>query len=199
MNTEPEPNPHVALNNAREQARQEMLIKRPTGTEALAWILYADSLERLRILMAKKNKERRSSGKLAKVAAVMLAALSFLPLARADTYSTHATPAPEATPPNYDRLPNDCAIVAARAVAQLSKSSAWSRVLWLRFIDFKNYSLHGHALVVWQMFPSGTTYVYDSSGTFELQTKSRTVGDIVFELNSKMNSRFYIYEAHYAE
>jgi hypothetical protein len=216
MNTEPEPNPHVALNNAREEGHQGYtglppgVIARPTGTEALAWQLYADMLEKYRRLSESK---RKSGAGLAKVITTLLVAgtLVFTSVAcrnggfsypyYAGIPEVHATPlpAPQPTPSAHVELPNACAIVAAQALYRVKDCSVWSRVVWLRFVDFKDTTVHGHALVVWQAFEKGTMYAYDSSGTFELQTKSHTIGDIVFELNSKMNSRFYIYEAHYAE
>jgi hypothetical protein len=95
-------------------------------------------------------------------------------------------------------LGNDCAIVATEANARLATSAIWSQIIFIRFLDFKNLSIAGHALTVWQIHDGGVILIYDENGAVELETHSRVANDIAAALN-KRNPRQPIFAAHFVQ
>ena len=97
-------------------------------------------------------------------------------------------------------LPNDCAVIATEANARVEHNAAWSRVVFLHFVDLQAHELHGHAVTVWQIHEKSHVLLYDASGTIELQTSSRNLSDIVAALNKELRQGgVVVLEAHFID
>ena len=86
-------------------------------------------------------------------------------------------------------LPNRCAIVATEAAARLAKTGAWTRILFIHFIEPGTGELLGHAVVVWQPPTSTQNCVYDEAGTHDLNTSIREPGPIAAQLSKRLRKR----------
>jgi hypothetical protein len=72
---------------------------------------------------------------------------------------------------------NDCMIVASEYYSRLEKMP-WRNIL---NVTFKDQQL-GHAFAAWKITPNGTVWLADGSGSFELQTTSTSIEDVLTEL-----------------
>lgn len=81
--------------------------------------------------------------------------------------------------PREHRQPEDCLIVAATAYKRLQSARIWSEVVSMTAVDWQDGNkAKGHAMVVFQIADGANICVYDSSGGYPINTKSRKINDI---------------------
>jgi hypothetical protein len=87
-----------------------------------------------------------------------------------------AVPAP--TAPDQ----NDCLPFAIEALARLKKSSHWAEIAGFTWIE-DGKTIGGHAVVFYQPTEKTNVFMYDRSGSYDLQTRSHDLGEIIVALN----------------
>lgn len=79
----------------------------------------------------------------------------------------------------------DCLIVATEAHARLQKSAYWAKIAGFRwFENAKNVG--GHAVVFYQPTADSNIWMYDKSGSYEIDTKSHELDEIIGALNASL-------------
>jgi hypothetical protein len=81
-----------------------------------------------------------------------------------------------------DPNPNDCLIIATEAFNRLQKTSNWARIAGLRFIA--EGKIARHAVVFFQPTPDSKIWMYDASGSIDLDTQSHDLEQITPALKS---------------
>ena len=77
---------------------------------------------------------------------------------------------------------NDCLVVATEAYARLKKSSHWAEIAGFTWIEDEK-KIGGHAVVFYQPTEKTNVFMYDRSGSYDLQTRSHDLGEIIAALN----------------
>jgi hypothetical protein len=85
---------------------------------------------------------------------------------------------PTATPADQ----NDCLPFALEALKRLKKSSHWAEIAGFTWIE-NGKRIGGHAVVFYQPTEKTNVFMYDRSGSFDLQTRSHDLGEIIDALN----------------
>jgi len=91
-----------------------------------------------------------------------------------------ATPTLKATPTRSDQ--KDCLIVATEAYARLQKSAYWAKIAGFTWSE-NTKVIGGHAVVFYQPTENTNVFMYDESGSFDLQTRSHDLNEIITALN----------------
>jgi hypothetical protein len=91
-------------------------------------------------------------------------------------------PMPQRTP----RGDNDCGIVAMEAYARLKSTSPWCQVVAVRYIEAGNE--YGHAVVAFKYQADGHVFIYDVSGSFELDTDAEVLEAIKLSWQRRINA-----------
>ena len=87
-----------------------------------------------------------------------------------------AVPAPTASDQN------DCLPFAIEALARLKKSSHWAEIAGFTWIE-DGKKIGGHAVVFYQPTEKTNVFMYDRSGSYDLQTRSHDLAEIIAALN----------------
>ena len=88
--------------------------------------------------------------------------------------------AQEATPAEEKK---DCLPFAIEALSRLKKSSVWAQIAGFTWVE-DGKKLGGHAVVFFQPTEKSNVWMYDRSGSYDLQTRSHDLGEIIAALNS---------------
>jgi hypothetical protein len=81
-----------------------------------------------------------------------------------------------------DPTPNDCLIVATEAFNRLQKTAHWVKIAGLRIIVAGK--IVRHAVVFFQPTPDSKIWMYDASGSIDLDTQSQDLEQITPALKS---------------
>jgi hypothetical protein len=96
------------------------------------------------------------------------------------------TPAPTAAPSVASKPAptdqNDCLPFALEALARLKKSSHWAEIAGFTWIE-DGTEIGGHAVVFYQPTEKTNVFMYDRSGSYDLQTRSHDLAEIIAALN----------------
>jgi hypothetical protein len=95
---------------------------------------------------------------------------------------------PDATPTGAK---NDCLIVATEALARLSKTAAWAKIVGFT-VNKDGEPITGHALVIYQPTSSSNVWAYDRTGSADLHTRSHDLTDIAHGYNQLLKSNYRI-------
>jgi hypothetical protein len=103
-----------------------------------------------------------------------------------------ATPAPQVqTEPRSEdgRTPADCAIIAAQAYAKLKPVTSWCQIVGIRWSQ-NGQPRMSHAVVMYKYQSDGHVFVYDESGTLELDTTSEDLDALQMVLQDRYQPKF---------
>jgi hypothetical protein len=97
---------------------------------------------------------------------------------------------------------NDCALVATEAYSVLNHTT-WKRVVSIQFEitppDGSEKFTGGHVMLVWQPWPGAKLHIYDQTGSVQIDTVSRKVGDVAAAIQRVMKPELKILSAYYWE
>jgi hypothetical protein len=120
--------------------------------------------------------------------------LNWLSIWRADTWDYFAkasgyTPRTQVEPQRATQPEkNDCMIVATENLHRLADASVWSNIVMFKYIVNGVPPRLGHAVAVWKITDDGKVFATDDDGTFELNTTSTDVLDILNALAVKYST-----------
>jgi hypothetical protein len=89
------------------------------------------------------------------------------------------TPPPQQQPQPQQKE-NDCMITASEYYARLEKMP-WRNILGVRWLGL----VEGHAYAAWKITPNGKVWLGDETGSFELETTSTKIEDVVDALRHR--------------
>lgn len=93
---------------------------------------------------------------------------------------------------------NDCLPFALEALARLKKSSHWAEIAGFTWIE-DGKKIGGHAVVFYQPTEKSNIWMYDRSGSLDLQTRSHDPNEIVAALNQRIRSNLRVESPRWLE
>jgi hypothetical protein len=107
-----------------------------------------------------------------------------------DLLARQTTPQSQPPQPQPQQTPDakDCEPVADAMYATLDKMP-WRNVVRFHYA-YNGIPTGGHAMTVWKLTEDGKVQVYDKNGTFELDTKSTELQDVVNALAVLLSERY---------
>jgi hypothetical protein len=100
-----------------------------------------------------------------------------------------------------EKQKNDCMIVATENLHRLAPNAAWSNIVMFNIIVNGTPMKLGHAVAVWKITGDGNVFAADDSGTYELETTSTYVLDVLRSLGTKYSAasgESVFLDGHYA-